>query len=77
MTHLVLIVRNAYEGCSFWTNSIPGGKWETEDEDFLQQHYEKRMKRLEYALIKWKLLSYLRLPISLQVTLWSILFRNL
>jgi hypothetical protein len=23
---------------------------------FLQQHYGKRMKRLEYALVKWKLL---------------------
>lgn len=34
MTHLVLIVRNAYEGVHSGQIAFPGGKWETEDLDF-------------------------------------------
>ena len=34
MTHLVLIVRNSYEGVHSGQIAFPGGKWETEDENF-------------------------------------------
>jgi 8-oxo-dGTP pyrophosphatase MutT (NUDIX family) len=34
MTHLVLIVRNSYEGVHSGQIAFPGGKWETEDADY-------------------------------------------
>jgi 8-oxo-dGTP pyrophosphatase MutT (NUDIX family) len=34
ITHLVLIVRNSYEGVHSGQIAFPGGKWETEDENF-------------------------------------------
>jgi 8-oxo-dGTP pyrophosphatase MutT (NUDIX family) len=34
MTHLVLIVRNSYEGVHSGQIAFPGGKWETEDKDY-------------------------------------------
>ena len=34
MTHLVLIVRNSYEGVHSGQIAFPGGKWEMEDENF-------------------------------------------
>lgn len=45
MTHLVLIVRNSYEGVHSGQIAFPGGKWETEDENFsataLRETYEE------------------------------------
>jgi 8-oxo-dGTP pyrophosphatase MutT (NUDIX family) len=76
MTHLVLIVRNSYEGVHSGQIAFPGGKWETEDENFsvtLRETHEE----VGIHPDKMEIIKFLRLPISLQVTLWFILFWNL
>jgi hypothetical protein len=45
ITHLVLIVRNSYEGVHSAQIAFPGGKYELEDENLLKQHCGKRMRK--------------------------------
>jgi hypothetical protein len=45
MTHLVLIVRNSYEGVHSGQIAFPGEKWETEDADYSVTACGKHMKR--------------------------------
>jgi 8-oxo-dGTP pyrophosphatase MutT (NUDIX family) len=57
MTHLVLIVRNAYEGVHSGQIAFPGGKWETEDEDFSatalrETHEEVGIRPSQMEIIK-------------------------
>lgn len=57
MTHLVLIIRNSYEGVHSGQIAFPGGKWETEDENFSatafrETHEEVGIARSQIEIIK-------------------------
>jgi 8-oxo-dGTP pyrophosphatase MutT (NUDIX family) len=72
MTHLVLIVRNSYEGVHSGQIAFPGGKWETEDENFSvtlrETHEEVGIHPDKMEIIKF---------LHILLTLWFILFWNL
>jgi 8-oxo-dGTP pyrophosphatase MutT (NUDIX family) len=56
MTHLVLIVRNSYEGVHSGQIAFPGGKWETED--FSVTALRETHEEVGIHPIRWKLLSF-------------------
>jgi 8-oxo-dGTP pyrophosphatase MutT (NUDIX family) len=51
-----------------------GGKWETEDENFSVTALRETHEEVGIHPDKMEIIKFLRLPISLQVTLWFILF---
>lgn len=58
ITHLVLIVRNSYEGVHSGQIAFPGGKFETEDENFAMTALRETQEEIGIHLEKMEVIKF-------------------